>query len=266
MQNIGYLTDCIFHKLNGIIEKKEDYILIKTPSNPTYYWGNLLHFQQAPKRGSFARWMDYFKKEFGKNCIHVTFAWDEEAKGEIKDFLAAGFDWNEQIVLHLDEPQLDFELNKDVDVRPISTEEDWRAVIDLQIQMNDQEKTPGFIEFKEKAFATIRNNQEQGYGSWWGAFLNGKLVGDMGLFFDDDNGIGRFQIVETRPDFQNRRICKTLLKSVITHAIEVRGISTLVIVTESNNHARHVYRSCGFADHSKQCGVCLAKRYWKEHD
>ncbi|MDB2499630.1 hypothetical protein N9X40_02120 [bacterium] len=92
MQNIGYLTDCIFHKLNGIIEKKEDYILIKTPSNPTYYWGNLLHFQQAPKRGSFARWMDYFKKEFGKNCIHVTFAWDEEAKGEIKDFLAAGFD------------------------------------------------------------------------------------------------------------------------------------------------------------------------------
>ena len=64
MQNIGYLTDCIFHKLNGIIEKKEDYILIKTPSNPTYYWGNLLHFQQAPKRGSFARWMDYFKKEF----------------------------------------------------------------------------------------------------------------------------------------------------------------------------------------------------------
>ena len=35
--------------------------------------------------------MDYFKKEFGKSCIHVTFAWDEEAKGEIKDFNEISF-------------------------------------------------------------------------------------------------------------------------------------------------------------------------------
>lgn len=258
------MTDCIFHKLNGIIEKKDLYTVIRTPSNPTYYWGNLLHFEEAPNRKSFEIWMEYTKKEFGKDCGHVSFSWNEEAKGHVDPFLEAGFEWDETIVLRLHEPKLGFEANKEIKVRPIVTNEEWRAVVDLQIFMSDQEKTAEFIEFKEKAFETMRSIQERGYGSWWGAFLENRLVGDMGLFFDFENRIGRFQSVETHPNFQNQAICKTILKTVINDAINNKGIRDLVIVTETNNHARHVYRSCGFVDHSRQSGVCLRKPYWKE--
>lgn len=263
VRNLGYITDCIYHKLNGIVEQKEHYILIKTPANPTFYWGNLLHFEKAPIEGCFSRWMEYFKSEFGEDCGHVTFAWDEEAKGELNDFLSAGFEWDDQIVLKLNQPRFDFALNQDVIVRPLESDADWRAVTDLQVQMSDQEITPGFITFKEKAFAALRKLHENGHGSWWGAFLNETLVGDMGLFFDFENKLGRFQSVETHPDHQNRGICKTLLKTVITDAIENKGIQDLVIVTEPGNHARHVYRSCGFEDHSKQSGICLSRPYWK---
>jgi hypothetical protein len=42
MQNLGYITDSIFHQLTGIVEEKNEYFVVRNPNNPTYYWGNLL--------------------------------------------------------------------------------------------------------------------------------------------------------------------------------------------------------------------------------
>jgi hypothetical protein len=53
MHNLGYLTDCILHKIHGVVEEKKDYFLIRTPSNPTYFWGNLIVFKSAPVAGCF---------------------------------------------------------------------------------------------------------------------------------------------------------------------------------------------------------------------
>jgi hypothetical protein len=44
MQNLGYITDSIFHQLTGIVEEKNEYFVVRNPNNPTYYWGNLLLF------------------------------------------------------------------------------------------------------------------------------------------------------------------------------------------------------------------------------
>ena len=263
-RNLGFITDSIFHRLNGIIEEKDRYTVIRTPSNPGYFWGNLLYFEKAPTEGCFELWLECFREEFGEDCGHVTFAWNEDIKGSIEPFIKVGFEWDETVVLKLAKPIFEFQMNETVDVRPITTDKEWQAVVDLQIHMSEQEKTPEFIEFKEKAFASMRSIQEQGYGAWWGAFLDGKLVGDMGLFFDFETKVGRFQSVETHPDYQNQRICKTILKSVMTDAIEDKGISDLVIVTEPSNHALNIYRSCGFVDHSRQFGFCLRRPYWKQ--
>jgi pimeloyl-ACP methyl ester carboxylesterase/GNAT superfamily N-acetyltransferase len=131
--------------------------------------------------------------------------------------------------------------------------------------MGEQEITPDFIDFKERAMASCRNVQERGYGSWWGTFMNDQLVGDMGLFFDPDEKVGRFQSVETHTDYQNRGVCKTILKHILKWSIEDHGISDLVIVTTKENHAQHVYRSMGFDLHSFQYGVCLSKPYLSSH-
>ena len=57
MKNLGFITDCLFHKLQGIVEEKDDYVLIKTPSNPGYHWVNLLFFENAPEEGCFTLYM-----------------------------------------------------------------------------------------------------------------------------------------------------------------------------------------------------------------
>ena len=52
IRNLGYRTDCVILHYNGQIEEKEDYYVIRTPSNPTYYWGNFLLYKFAPKKRS----------------------------------------------------------------------------------------------------------------------------------------------------------------------------------------------------------------------
>ncbi|MEX2130832.1 MAG: hypothetical protein WD772_05050, partial [Pseudohongiellaceae bacterium] len=78
IQNLGYRTDCIFHKYNGEITERENYFLIRTPANPTFHWGNLLLFKTAPSPGDYRDWMQAHAAEFGPEPEFTTFGWDTE--------------------------------------------------------------------------------------------------------------------------------------------------------------------------------------------
>lgn len=36
--NLGYLTDSIFHQEDGLIEQRSDYAVVRTPSNPSFWF------------------------------------------------------------------------------------------------------------------------------------------------------------------------------------------------------------------------------------
>ena len=48
IQSLGYRTDLFFPRFDGEVTDRGDYIVIRTPSNPTYHWGNFLLFNQPP--------------------------------------------------------------------------------------------------------------------------------------------------------------------------------------------------------------------------
>lgn len=77
--NLGYITDLIFNRLNGVAEDMGDYTIIRTPSNPTYHWGNFLLFPEAPTSGCFDKWMAISDAEFGKAPGHIAFGWQSAA-------------------------------------------------------------------------------------------------------------------------------------------------------------------------------------------
>jgi len=95
----------------------------------------------------------------------------------------------------------------------------------------------------------------EGTGSWFGAFLDGRLIGEAGLFFDGK--LGRFQDVETHPDFRRRGVCATLIHEIARCAFTERGAEELVIVADDDVfRSASVYRAVGFQDREQIPGLC----------
>ena len=65
VQSLGYRTDLIFPKFDGQILDRGKYLVILTPTNPTYYWGNFLLFANPPDKGDLENWKAIFSKEIG---------------------------------------------------------------------------------------------------------------------------------------------------------------------------------------------------------
>ncbi len=95
-----------------------------------------------------------------------------------------------------------------------------------------------YAKFMAKRFETNRRMAQLGIGAWYGAFLEGQLVGDLGLFIE--NGIGRFQGVETHPEHRRRGICGTLVHHVATRAFSKLSAKTLVMLADEEYHAAKI--------------------------
>ena len=106
--------------------------------------------------------------------------------------------------------------------------------------------------------ANHRLKQEQGQGYYWGAFLNEELVGDMGIFFDRETKLARFQSVATVADQRRKRVCSTLVDQVIKTTFAEQPIDRLVIVAEHDSVAESLYRSFSFTE------VCQQHRIFKK--
>ncbi|HEY1568662.1 MAG TPA: hypothetical protein VGF68_16660, partial [Solirubrobacteraceae bacterium] len=61
-----------------VVHRRDGYLAVRSPTNPTHYWGNLLVFDDAPAPGDGERWEALFVAEFADEprVIHRTFAWD----------------------------------------------------------------------------------------------------------------------------------------------------------------------------------------------
>ena len=257
MKTLGYLTDAIFHQLNGEMVDRGEYYLIRTPSNPTFYWGNFLLFKSEPTAGCIDHWLTIHRAEFGDSPSHTTIGWDSDAQGDTSDFEALGFQLHENIVLSLPGPPLPVKTNPALELRKLNGERDWQESIDLQVNEGfEGENEASYRIFKTDQMANYRLNQERGRGHWWGAFLNDTLVGDMGLFFDEAKKVGRFQNVTTAQPHRRIGVCTSLLNHIIRETQTDPHLEHLVIVTEHGSIAEKIYRSLGFQKAGLQFGLC----------
>ena len=261
MENLGYQTDCIAGKLEGEFLVRDSYVVCRMPQNPTYYWGNLVIFKDEPQRDDFDQWISVNGTEFGESSGHVTFGWESQRVGNINRFIRHGFSLKSDSVLMLEALKPDPEPGKNLSLREICTDADWEAVLKLQILVSEG-GTPSkeYVEFKNRAFQTYRRLSEAGAGAWWGAFIGETLVGDMGLYFDDQFETGRFQSVETHPEYRRIGVCSDLLHAVAGNALAKYPDAKLVICTEKDSDAERIYRKLGFKYHQRQYGVCLPHR------
>jgi predicted GNAT family N-acyltransferase len=96
---------------------------------------------------------------------------------------------------------------------------------------------------------------EHGLGYWFGAFLHGQIVGDLGLY--RDRGLGRFQSVETCPHFRRQGVCGRLIYEAAQFGFHHMGLERLVMVADEAYHAAKIYEAVGFVPVCKEYSA-----YW----
>ena len=42
LRSVGYRTDLFVCAFDGVVEERDRYVVIRTPSNPSFWWGNYL--------------------------------------------------------------------------------------------------------------------------------------------------------------------------------------------------------------------------------
>jgi hypothetical protein len=107
----GLRSELIFLPDDGsitrLMDADGDGFVILTPSNPGFWWGNSLRFDHAPRTGDFDRWMKAFETRVHAvqpASTHRTFGWDGDQRGEVAEFVDAGFEYFETIGLTADDP------------------------------------------------------------------------------------------------------------------------------------------------------------------
>lgn len=262
LRSPGLRSEMMFHRLNGEVIDRGAYLVVRTPDNPGFYFGNLLVFFEPPGRGAAAVWRALFAAEFADNpeIKHCTLAWDAGGvRGEVAPLEAAGFEVNESVVLRAAAVRRPAKMHAGVSVRPLAGDADWRAAAALQIACRADVYEPvSYGIFKERQMARYREMVAAGLGQWFGAFLDGRLVGDLGLF--REGGLGRFQQVETHPDFFRQGICGRLVFEAARYGLTVMGLSELVMVADEHYHAARIYESVGFVPVAREYAACWWER------
>jgi ribosomal protein S18 acetylase RimI-like enzyme len=258
VRSLGYRTDLIFPAYEGEVIDRGDFLVIRTPANSAFFWGNYLLFPKPPQDGDYRKWRDLFAQEVGgpPEIEHQAFGWDspEGNEGIVQPFLHAGFRLDRSVVMTSDRLRPPARLSDFVSIRPLKTVADWEQALENQILCRDLEfEETGYRVFRRRQMDRYRKMVESDLGDWFGAFADERLVADLGIFRDED--IGRFQSVETHPKFRRRGIGGTLAFEAGRQAIAKHNLNTLVIVAEEESSAARLYRSIGFTPVEKQVGL-----------
>jgi hypothetical protein len=245
--SVGCRTDLMLIGWDGTIDELDGAIRARSPSNPDFYYGSFLLFPDAPRPGDAGTWIARCEAAFRDDARirHVCLRWDrpDGARGAADELAAEGLTVEETIVLETCAPHPPPKLATNVELRMLTSDADWDAVEALQVATMTEQHGSGGGAFARNQVARYRRFVRDGRGAWFGAFSDGTLAADMGVFVE--RGLARFQAVETAAAFRRRGLCGTLAHHAARVAMTDLGAERLVIVGVPD-HTTEIYRSVGF--------------------
>jgi ribosomal protein S18 acetylase RimI-like enzyme len=253
VRSLGFRTDLALLTLGGSeIEDCGDHLVVRTPHNPSYWWGNFLLLSRVPATSDTDQWLDRFGAAF-PDARHVAVGFDSADGGlaALAGFTARGMRADASVVMSASAVHEPPRPNRAATYRRLASDQDWRQSIELQLVCHDDEPEDDNREFVTRKVATNRALTEAGHGGWFGAFVDGALVSQMGLI-SASPGLARFQWVETHPDARGRGLAGTLVHHVSEYGFGELGAQKLVMVADPDYLAVRVYRSVGFSDGETQ--------------
>lgn len=273
---LGFRTELIFHRADGeVIDRRAEHgcRVIRTPSNPTFYWGNYLLFDRAPRPGDSERWPVLFDQLITRDqplCTHRAFGWIEDVPGDVEGFVSCGYRLDTVVVMQSTEVPVVPAPKVEAKLRPLATdgaeaEREWSALVELSVATRSPEYSKdGYRVFARRSVERWRALVGAGRGNWFGAFVEDagcppRLVAALGVYAEaeaqDGERLARYQSVMTDAAFRRRGVCRALVATAARYAREELGADRLIIVAAAGEMPEQLYASVGFVAAGLQRGV-----------
>ena len=250
--SLGSRTDLAIRRLSGSeISDRGSHLVIRTPANPYFWWGNFLLIREQVRAGEWSGWVAEFAREF-PDATHIALGADRPIDSD--DWSDLGLDLQVDTVLTATAPPPATPSTVTAEIRPLRSDQDWRQMADLRLALPEAPPDPNVAEFTEAKVAECRALTEAGHGVWFGAFVDGRMCAGAGLFACGD-GLARYQSVETHPDFRRRGLASSLVAELGSWGFRQMNASRLVMVADPDYHAIQMYRRLGFVDAEPQVGL-----------
>ena len=254
LRSVGLETDLELAATRGQVIDRDGYLVITTPDDPSYYFGNLLVLPAPPQVGEVAYWSRRFTAEFGgtRDIRHVALRWDgiTGEVGAAAELAAAGFTIEVTQVMRartVTASPVDFEL------RPLTAAE-VPATAELEYAIGDRHDD-AFRQFLLRRAAWKQKLVGTGRAMWWGAFDQGTLVASLGLVALGARA--RYQDVQTAATHRKRGIASALLAAAAREVLA----DQLVIVAEPGSDAARLYARAGFEEFERVASACRYPKF-----
>jgi GNAT superfamily N-acetyltransferase len=251
VRSLLFRTDLMVRRLGGSeVSDLGDHIVIRTPINPWFHWGNYLLV--GADHGNVQRWLDCFAQHF-PDAGHRAIGLDGLAPDDpsLDRYRSAGVTVDSFTGLTMPADRMAGIDGEEVDgasIRPLRGDDDWRQLYEhervFRPEDRDRDTVPAFAAAR---VAEWRGITERGDGAWFGMFTGEDLVASLGIV-SDGQGDARYQAVNTQSAFRRRGFARALVVAAGHHAIERYGASRLVIGADPEYHAITLYRRIGFVD------------------
>jgi ribosomal protein S18 acetylase RimI-like enzyme len=256
----GWRTDFIVHRHDGLVVERDDCIVVRTPDNPTFFWGNFLLLPTLPGDDALERWLARFDDEIG--CLqpasrHRAFGVNAPcAQAELPHWQRAGFELQHSHVMQLGAGALQAPARAargEVSFRSADLPRESADFVELQCADTMGHPVPAYRAFRERKMAAVVRMQATGAAQWFGVWCDGVLAADCGLVRDGE--LGRFQHVSTHPAWRRRGLCSTLVHAVSQWGFMQWGLRTIVMVADPDDVAIGIYRSLGYTTALQTVGL-----------
>jgi GNAT superfamily N-acetyltransferase len=238
---VGWATDVAVLELSGsVVEDRGDHLIIRTPLNPTFHWGNCILVTDPAAVDDAQRWVRVF------GSVFPSASWIAIGLTQMPSDTEA---WTGH-ELELDEVLTSATLPRQTPlaegyrVRRLAGD-DWEQAVALDIVENERTETWDPAAYERFARARTRARRsvcDRSLAAYFGAFADGRLAASLGIVCCRTTA--RYQDVLTDARHRRRGLASHLL-GVAARWAATQGCNRWVIVTEAANPAARVYRNVG---------------------
>ena len=265
IRSLGFRTDLRLLQMSGSeIEDRGTHLVVRTPANPTYFWGNFLLLRALPVPGGEREVIGAFHTEFPL-AEHVAIGIDgtEDLTEQLEPFVEAGLEPNTGVVLTAAELAEPSAVPDGVVVRPLESDEDWeqRARLAYRLYARTDEST--FMQYARQRNEQERGLAARGIGQRFAAVVDGEVVSTAAIFLTHA-GVARFQTVETHAEHRRQGLAAAVVHAAGRHALEQLQVQRLVIVADHDGDAVGIYRRLGFVDAERHTTLERRPKDWPD--
>jgi hypothetical protein len=215
IKSLVWATDIDVLERDRLLERRDGYWAVHSPTNPTFWWGNFLLFDEPPGAGDGERWEALFEAEYSARgeVTHRTFAWDrtDGAAGDAeREFVERGYEleWTAGLIAPPERIVPHARANTDVmvralDPRPGAEADLWDQVLRRQMSQAPEGTASDYhLTFLRRRQAALRSLFEEGRGAWYVALLGHEIVSSLGIVVT--RARARYQDVHTAESHRGR--------------------------------------------------------------